>query len=218
MRSFTVTLIQRRWLSEHTFELTFSRPTDFDYVPGQRIRLAHQNIQRDYSLVSIPRDSELVVCVRLMGNGVLTPVLADLAYGSTVAASGPHGYFSWRVSSRPAVLVATGTGIAPFVAFVRSGAEPHLLLHGIRHPDELYYQELFSSALTVYVPCLSGSSQTAGTCPRAFQGRTTAYLSHNLEKASYDFYLCGRLDMIREATLLADRYFPGSHVYSEIFF
>ncbi len=36
--------------------------------------------------------------------------------------------------------------------------------------------------------------------------------------ASYDLYLCGRQEMIRDATLMADERFPGSLVFSEFFY
>ena len=39
-----------------------------------------------------------------------------------------------------------------------------------------------------------------------------------LARRAYDFYLCGREEMIRDVTLLVDEAFPGSRVYAEIFF
>ena len=70
----------------------------------------------------------------------------------------------------------------------------------------------------------------AGMCPAcpargrhlpvrdAFQGRVTEYLASLLAPGQYDFYLCGRREMIREATLLIDERFPGGRIYSEPFY
>lgn len=51
----------------------------------------------------------------------------------------------------------------------------------------------------------------------AFRGRVTEYLSRSFQAGAYDFYLCGRSEMVRDVTFLVDELFPGSHVYSEVF-
>jgi len=52
----------------------------------------------------------------------------------------------------------------------------------------------------------------------SFQGKVTQYLAQHLESKAYDFYLCGRREMIREVTLLIDERFAGSLVYTELFY
>jgi NAD(P)H-flavin reductase len=114
--------------------------------------------------------------------------------------------------------VATGTGIAPFIAFVRAGTRPMLLLHGAHSSEEFLYRDELSVSAEAYVPCLSTPSSTTGADPDVYAGRVTTYLADRLPKALYDFYLCGRSDMIREVTLLVDQRFPGSNVFSEMFY
>jgi benzoate/toluate 1,2-dioxygenase reductase subunit len=101
---------------------------------------------------------------------------------------------------------------------VRSGVRDFLLLHGVRTPEDLAYEDLFRSAAGEVVPCLTGQGSGQSPRPGTFPGRVTAYLEANLPRRAYDFYLCGREEMIRDATLLVDEAFPGSRVYSEIFF
>ena len=61
--------------------------------------------------------------------------------------SGPRGHFLYQSRERRAVCVATGTGIAPFVAMLRAGlGRDALLLHGVREATELYYAELIAAA------------------------------------------------------------------------
>ena len=218
MARFTLRLSNRKWMTDTTFELTFDRPSGFTYIAGQRIRLTLDNVERDYSLISTPRDNTLSICSRYIPNGSLTPVLANLEYGRDINASGPFGYFTWYASSRPAVCVATGTGVAPFLAFVRSGARPRLLLHGVRSIEELFYRDELSSAVDHYMPCLSSATPLAEVDNDIFAGRVTNYLNEHLRAGRYDFYLCGRGDMIREVTHLVDRNFPGSKVFSERFY
>ena len=45
-----------------------------------------------------------------------------------------------------------------------------------------------------------------------------AYLKDKLPVEACDFYLCGRREMIRDATLLVDERFPGSYIYTELFY
>jgi NAD(P)H-flavin reductase len=128
--------------------------------------------------------------------------------------SGPYGYFTHRRSMRPIVLVATGTGIAPFVSMVRSGLKNFTLLHGVRSPENLYYASLFKATAACYIACLSGGDHFR----EDFSGRVTDYLNTHLPVGPYDFYLCGRSDMIRDTTLIVDDRFPGSCVYTEIYY
>ena len=113
------------------------------------------------------------------------------------------------------VFVATGTGIAPFCSMVRSGIGGFVLLHGVRQPADLYYRDLFQTAAKTYVACLSSADQESDAY---FHGHVTEYLQKHLPMGSYDFYLCGNRGVIRDVTRLVDRQFPGSLVYTEMFY
>jgi ferredoxin-NADP reductase len=217
-KEYRSVLVETRWLSSSAFEVRLSRPEGFSFRAGQHIRLRCQGLERDYSLISGPEDAELALCVRNVPRGALTPHLASLEPGSELVFAGPHGHFAFRPSERPAVFVATGTGIAPFAAMVRAGVRDFLLLHGVRDPEELYYEALFRGTPAEFVPCLTGWGPEGKPRPDAFFGRVTAYIERRLPRRAHDFYLCGREEMIRDVTLLVDEAFPGSRVYSEIFF
>jgi ferredoxin-NADP reductase len=217
-KEYRCVLEETRWLSARAFEVRLSRPEGFSFRAGQHIRLRCQGFERDYSLISGPEDAGLALCIRYVPGGALTPHLASLEPGSELVFAGPHGHFAFRPSDRPAVFAATGTGIAPFAAMVRAGARDFLLLHGVRDPEEIYYEALFRGAPAEFVPCLTGRGPLEEPLPHAFFGRVTAYIERKLPRKAHDFYLCGREEMVRDATLLVDEAFPGSRVYSEIFF
>jgi benzoate/toluate 1,2-dioxygenase reductase subunit len=209
---FTTILSGRTWLSKRTFELTLERPEGFDFVPGQGICLGEGPGEREYSLASGREEPRLTLCIRRVENGPLSSRLATVPLGDRIAFSGPHGFFTWQDSPRPAVFVATGTGIAPFLSMARSGCHGFTLLHGVSAAEELYYGESFRAAAIRYVPCLSD-----GTAPGAFPGRVTDWVRTRLAPGSYDFYLCGRREMVRDITGLVDESYTGSRVYSEVF-
>jgi ferredoxin-NADP reductase len=208
-------LIERQWLSTKSFEITLSKPESFEYMPGQCIRLIHDAVERDYSLVTAPTDPNLSLCIRNIEGGILSPGLSQAPVGARFNFNGPHGYFTFRPSTRPAVFVATGTGLAPFVSMARSGVTGFTLLHGVSSTADMYYASAFQSTAKNYVPCLS---ETAKSSDEFFQGRVTNYLQKNLTPGLYDFYLCGRREMIRDVTFLVDERFPGSFIFTEIFY
>jgi ferredoxin-NADP reductase len=214
-RQWSGRLVARRRLTAETFELNIERPPDFDFRPGQRIALACRGAYRDYTLVSTPDAAELVVLVRLIPGGRTTPLLDRIPIGTALDFNGPQGRFVFRPGRRPAVMVATGTGIAPFAAMIRAGVRPARLLHGVRTPDELYYRRELLAAAERYIPCLSGD---AALPPGACRGYVTRVLADGLDLPGCDFYLAGRMAMIHDALAIIDDHYPTSRVYSEAFF
>ncbi|RJQ65633.1 MAG: hypothetical protein C4519_27505 [Desulfobacteraceae bacterium] len=217
MPLYTTHITGRRWLSSDTFELRFSRPHGFTFLPGQKIGFAGQAPDREYTLLGPSKDSELSICVRLVSQGLFSPRLAGATIGATFQITAATGFFTFKPSPRRAVLIATGTGIAPFVAFARAGVRDFDLLHGVRSDGELYYRSELAPAARRYIPCISGPFKPERV-PEAFAGRVDACLDNRFEPGAYDFYLCGRADMIRDVMRLVDQRFEGSFVFSEAFF
>jgi benzoate/toluate 1,2-dioxygenase reductase component len=213
--NYTSELIERRWLSNKSFEITLTKPKYFRYIPGQWIRLSHRTVERDYSLVSSPTDPNLAFCIRNIERGILSAGLSNAPVGSRFNFNGPHGYFTYRPSTRPAIFVATGTGVAPFVSMARFGVTGFVLLHGVNSAEDLYYTGVFKSAAKRYVPCIS---ETDSLSDAYFRGRVTDYLRKNWAAGLYDFYLCGRREMIRDVTFLVDEKFAGSLIFTETFY
>ena len=214
----TVELLQRRWLSKTVFEIELSRPPSWMFEPGQTIRFVHEALERYYSLLSAPDDSNLTICVYNVPQGSFSPVLAGAEIGTHFTVTGPHGYFTFNRSGRTPVFVASGTGIAPFFSMGRAGITGFILLHEVDLAEELYYQEFFRKTASRYIPCLLAPPAADPLPPGTLQGKAATYIKENLATASYDFYLCGEREMIREVTLLADEQFPGSYVYKEVYF
>ncbi len=213
----TARVLRRTWLSGGTFECELEKPPGFSFQPGQSIGVSFGGQERDYSLASGPEEHRLALCIRRVSGGSLSPLLAAADPGTTLTLSGPRGFFTYQGSERKAVFVATGTGVAPFVSMAKAGIRGFLLLHGVRTATELCYTEILRAAALRYVPCLSSAGGTPDA-PGAYPGRVTDYLRQDLPPGQYDFYLCGRREMVRDVTLLADERFPGSLVFTEIFF
>jgi len=211
-------VLDRVWLTDKVFEIKLSKPSTFQFMAGQRIRVLHNAIGRDYSLITAPNDPTLALCLKKIEGGEYSPILASAGPGTSLSFTGPLGYFTYRPSDKPAVFVATGTGIAPFLSMLRSGITDFTLLHGVHEAKSLYYQDIFRRAARLYIPCLAADADGAGSDENTFRGRVSHYLAEHLPPNAYDFYLCGRQEMIRDVTLLVDERFPGSLIYTEAFY
>ncbi len=212
---YTSSITERTWLSESAFELTIERPIGFRFNAGQRIRIYCKGLERDYSLACSPDAPSLSLCIRRVAPGPVSSLLSEAPMGTPIQITDPLGYFCLQPSTAAVVLVATGTGIAPFRSMAADGAGGFTLLHGVRTAEELYYRREFEASAGYYVPCLSAPS---ASLEGAWTGRVTDYAKGHLPILDYDFYLCGRREMIRDMTELIDERYSSSKVYSEIFF
>lgn len=211
---FETRITARRPLSSTAFELSLETPAGFTFIPGQRVHLLLAGAGRDYSILSAPGEAAIRLLIRRVEGGRISSRLAATPAGTPLSFTGPHGYFTFKPSSRRAVFAATGTGIAPFCAMAAAGVSGFILLHGAARPGELYFGDLLRRKAAAYVGCVPDAPSAAPGC---FAGRVTDYLQERLPAGAYDFYLCGRQEMVRDATLIADERFPGSLVFSEVF-
>jgi ferredoxin-NADP reductase/ferredoxin len=145
-------LVEREPVSPTTTCLRFAR-TDGrlpPFEPGQWLSLAVElpgvRTARPYSISSAPGAPLLELCVRHApaDDGLVAPFLAhQVQPGWSTTASGPRGgFFHEPLRDAPSVvLVAGGSGIAPFMSMLRAWAArgwpvPVTLLYGSRHPED----------------------------------------------------------------------------------
>ena len=197
------------------------------FRPGQFMNLGLQLpggfVSRSYSLASAP-EQPLEVLLARVGEGALTPALFELEVGAKVSLDPkPQGFFTFDYvpPHRELWLLATGTGLGPFLSMLRSGvaferAERVILVHGARGVTELAHREELEALVGAcggafrYVPALSRQAE-----PGLLHGRLTALLQAGeleeraeieISPASAHVMLCGNPVMIDEViTLLAPR-------------
>lgn len=107
-------------------------------------------IKRAYSIGSSPDNKEYIeLYVALVDDGALTPRLAPLKVGDRLFAA-PKIVGTFTLDPVPsecsAVLVSTGTGVAPFLSMVRTPAcwTPNrrlTIVHGVRYVKDLAYRD-----------------------------------------------------------------------------
>ena len=177
-------------------------------------------LSRPYSMASLPGGDHWEFHVRLVRDGALTERLFELPIGARLRIGPAKGRFVLDDDDhRPHLFMATGTGIAPFVAMLRaeiaSGSpRPVTLLHGAAHVDELGYADLLrrwaaEGVPLRYIPTISRPADPrndgwAGPAGRAEDVLARDWPALQLDPAVTVAYLCGNPGMVTaaEATLL----------------
>lgn len=195
--------------------LTFERPFDFESGQVLSLTIDSQIPPRLYSIASGVNEDYLGVLFDVKPEGMLTPLLAKLKQGDMVYVSLPYGSFLGNTD--PAVWIATGTGVAPFISMVKSGmGENKTLIQGARSINEFYFSNLFQAVDGLkYVRCASQDN-----FDNVYGGRLTAYLRETPSlPLNEKYYLCGNPLMVNEVRdLLIERGVPFDNILSEIFF
>jgi ferredoxin-NADP reductase len=123
-------LLSRTEIAEGTMAFQFERPRNFLFKAGQFIDLTLPDASHDgsnglthtFSIASSSFDAKLVIATR-MRDTAFKRALSILPLGAEVRIKGPMGSFTLHNNaSRPAVFLAGGIGIVPFLSMLCSAA------------------------------------------------------------------------------------------------
>jgi len=153
----TVTWVHH-W-TDRLFSFRCTRDTAFRFTAGQFAMIGlmaeGKPLVRAYSMVSAPWDEELEFLSIKVQDGPLTSRLQHIRPGDTVLIGRkPTGTLLLEnlLPGRTLWLLATGTGLAPFMSLIREPEtyeryERVVLAHTVRQASELAYREMISKAL-----------------------------------------------------------------------
>jgi len=142
MSVYHTTLVGRTKVADGTMAFRFEKPSQFAFKAGQYIDLTISDLEHGepggmthtFSIASSPLDEHLLVTTR-MRNTVFKQALAVLPIGSGARIEGPMGSFHLHNNTaRPAVFLAGGIGIAPFLSMLSFATREKL-----GHPLVLFY-------------------------------------------------------------------------------
>jgi ferredoxin-NADP reductase len=193
MIGYQSTLIGRTDIAEGTMAFQFEKPNNFVFKAGQYIDLTLSNgepgtaneLTHTFSIASSPSDEELVVTTR-MRNTVFKQVISTLPIGSPARIEGPMGSFSLHNNTaKPAVFLAGGIGIAPFLSILTHAAKEKLhhhivLFYANRYLEDAAFIDVLWKLETAnprfrFVPTLTRVTDNNG----AWKGKT-GYISSEM--------------------------------------
>jgi ferredoxin/flavodoxin---NADP+ reductase len=194
--------------------------TDPKNGPGAAPFDPEQMIRRAYSIASSSRIGEYIeFYISLVPSGDLTPRIFRLPLNGRIHMSTrPKGLFTLSKipPERHALLIATGTGLAPYMSMLRSelesaGERRFVVLHGARYSSDLgYRKELTALARRfprlTYIPVVSRPQEDpTWVGPAGYlqdilvSGIIEERTGLEVSPAQFHAFLCGNPRMIEEA-------------------
>jgi len=195
-------------------------------------------IERPYSIVSSPHERFLEFFVELVPCGDLTPTLWEMKLGSTILIRRRIvGHFTLDPNLNRHLMLATVTGVAPFVSILRTqqierahGAkleDRFLVIHGAsRSTDFGPYRgeldELSRSGWLSYLPTISRPWEEPDW--KGESGRIEDVVRKHADRLGFDClntvaYACGHPGMVENVKgLLARACFPKEKIREEEYF
>jgi len=242
---YSARIVERRDLSNDLLVMQLDPGGDFQFVPGQYATLGlltpEKHHERAYSIASAPHEKFMEFFIELVPQGELTPRLFSQHVGDEITLrKSARGRFTLdRASGRPNhLLLATVTGVAPFVSYVRSlyqewknaeftGEDKLYLLEGASHPVELGYREELQR-LSEDVPWFCYASTISRPWDDTSWKRETGRVDDLVRKYADTWglapenttaYLCGHPSMVENVKgILHRRGWQKGAVKEEIYF
>ncbi len=192
-------------LSETTIGFSLDRVGAVTFLPGQyaNILVPGTDQRRYYSFSSPPGAGLLSFLVRNIPPGVMSTYLREKAVpGTPVEFIGPAGSFYLREIKRPLLLLAGGTGLAPFLSMLGKIAEtgsayPIHLGYGVTNDVDLVGVERLEEFATKIPDFTFFTCVGAGDSAHPRKGYVTAHVEANhLNGGDLDVYLCGPPPMV----------------------
>ncbi len=198
-----LTRIDRASPTTVAFSLAIEAPLAF--LPGQYVNLRVPGTEqvRAYSFSSAPNETELSFLIRDVPGGLMSGFMRNVAaVGDRMSFIGPYGSFYLRKPERPVLMLAGGTGLAPFLSMLRylqdnPTSQPIRLGYGVNTTAdlvELATLDALKEALpdfryfTVVVDKASGHEKL---------GYVTDHIgADDLNGGEVDIYVCGPPPMV----------------------
>ncbi|EQC01196.1 benzoate 1,2-dioxygenase electron transfer component BenC [Photorhabdus temperata] len=208
IHSFQGTLARVENLSDSTIifdiQLDESQP-DIHFLAGQYVNVGIPNTSetRSYSFSSKPGNSLTRFVVRNVPNGKMSHFLSQNAQpGDKMTFTGPFGNFYLRNITRPVLMLAGGTGIAPFMSMLqvieeKGSDQPVRLVFGVTNDFDLVALEELNK-LQAKFPWFEYRTVVAN--PESNHERKSYVTEHIesewLNNGDVDIYLCGPIPMV----------------------
>ena len=189
----------------YVVELEVADPaTAAAFLPGQYVNIAipQSGQTRSYSFSSAPGDARVSFLMKTIPGGLMSSWLAKAPVGERLQLTGPLGSFYLREVQRPLLLLAGGTGLAPFLSMLeelaRAGCREKIhLVYGVTRDLDLVLIDQIA-AFRERLPSFSFTTVVADSLsshPR--KGWVTEHMPQDgLLDGEFDTYLCGPPAMV----------------------
>ena len=178
---------------------------EINFLAGQYVNVAipGTNETRSYSFSSKPGNRLTGFVVRNVPNGKMSEFLSKtVKAGDQMTFTGPFGSFYLRDVTRPVLMLAGGTGIAPFMSMLevleeKGSTQPVRLVFGVTNDFDLVAIEKLK-ALQDKFPWFEYRTVVAhADSQHDRKGYVTGHVENDwLNQGDVDIYLCGPVPMV----------------------
>lgn len=230
-QKYTATITSKINLTDKIILVVFTlqTPNEITFLAGQTFLLnVSPGVNRSMSIASSPKEKNtILMCHDVSPGGPGSQWTIHHTVGDTATFMAPLGLFILdKESHRKKILVATGTGIAPYrsmlLDYLENGGTDDITVYwGLRFEEDVYWLDELTELSSKYpnfrfVLTLSKPSD-------AWQGKKGRVTDHVIQDESNlpgsDFYLCGNQAMIKEVEAqLVGASVPTHQIYKELYF
>lgn len=228
-QKYTAKVIKKEKVSSKVYCVTFQlvSPQTIEFKAGQNMMvMMGEGVNRTMSIASPPvENTTLLMAHDISPHGLGSQWTENVNIGDSASIVAPTGgVLSLLPTNKRKVLIATGTGIAPFRSIVIDQCFFHselFLYWGLRHEEDLFWKEEFDELQKKYNNfswrLIYSKPTDAWTGDR---GHVTEYVVENEKNMeNSEFYLCGSKEMVTEVrTKLLERNVPKEQIKSELFY
>ena len=212
-------VLERRELTPDLWLMWVEKPEGYTFKPGQYCTLGVDGIERAYSIASAPHEERLELFVELVPydeGGHLTPLLYELKAGDKLTIRPrAKGIFTFNSNFKNHLLVATVTGVVPYVSYIRDylhrneSGHRFYVLEGASYQDEFGYDDEFARyaaeypELVSFIPTVSRPDEARNDGWQGEKGRANAVVEAQVERLGLKqedtlIYACGHPGMIED--------------------
>ena len=232
---FEAIVIKKEKVSSKVYCVTFQlvSPQTIEFKAGQNMMvIMGEGVNRTMSIASPPSEKNTILMAHdtsPKGPGSLWT--EGLKVGDTVTFVAPTGgVLSLLPTNKRKVLIATGTGIAPFRSIImdklsvvshQSSNCSIILYWGLRYEEDVFWKEEFDSLQSLHQNF--SWRLIYSKPPQAWTGDTghvtECVLENEKEMENSEFYVCGNNAMVDEVSAkLLERNVPKEQIKMELFY
>src|SRR5690554_1612067 len=196
-------------LSDSTLSFTVAgdQVRAMHFLPGQyvNVQVPGTDQSRAYSFSSMVNqaDESVSFLIRVVPEGLMSTYMAEKAsVDDSITLRGPFGSFYLRDIKRPVLMLAGGTGLAPFLAMLekiqQDGSQyPIHLIYGVTHDTDLVEMD----KLEAFAAAIDNFSFSACVASEESSWPQKGYVTNHMEPGhlhdgDVDIYLCGPPPMV----------------------
>lgn len=178
---------------------------DINFLAGQYVNVGIPGTTetRSYSFSSKPGNRLTGFVVRNVPNGKMSEFLSkNVKAGDKMTFTGPFGSFYLRDVTRPVLMLAGGTGIAPFMSMLqvleeKQSEQPIRLVFGVTNDFDLVAIEKLNELQEKHAWFEYRTVVAHADSQHERKGYVTSHIENDwLNQGDVDIYLCGPVPMV----------------------